>query len=54
LIRWPISAAMTIGKIAAASTDRDNPLFAILTIASAVPEQTLRRVYIYDPQNDWP
>jgi cell shape-determining protein MreC len=47
-----LPAAMTIGKIAAASTDRDNPLFAILTIASAVPEQTLRRVYIYDPQLD--
>jgi len=47
-----LPAAMTIGKIAAASTDRDNPLFAILTIASAVPEQTLRRVYIYDPLPD--
>lgn len=47
-----LPAAMTIGKIAAASTDRDNPLFAILTIASAVPEQTLRKVYIYDPQSE--
>jgi len=49
-----LPAAMTIGKIAAASTDRDNPLFAILTIASAVPEETLRRVYIYDPRNHGP
>jgi len=49
-----LPAAMTIGKIAEASEDRDNPLFAILTIASAVPDEMLRRVYIYDPQLDAP
>lgn len=49
-----LPAAMTIGKITDASSDRDNPLFAVLTIASAVPEASLRRVYIYDPQNEQP
>jgi len=49
-----LPAAMTIGKITAASADRDNPLFAVLTIESAVPEESLRRVYIYDPRNDGP
>jgi len=49
-----LPAAMTIGKITVASADRDNPLFAVLTIAAAVPEESLRRVYIYDPRNDGP
>jgi len=47
-----LPAAMTIGKITDAAADRDNPLFAILTIESAVPEDTLRRVFIYDPQSE--
>lgn len=49
-----LPAAMTIGKITAASADRDNPLFAILTIENAVPESSLRRVYIYDLQTERP
>lgn len=49
-----LPAAMTIGKITEASADRDNPLFAVLTISAAVPEESLRRVYIYDPRNDGP
>ncbi len=49
-----LPAAMTIGKITAASADRDNPLFAVLTIVAAVPEESSRRVYIYDPRNDGP
>ncbi|MEK7755748.1 MAG: rod shape-determining protein MreC, partial [Planctomycetota bacterium] len=49
-----LPAAMTIGKVTTASADRDNPLFALLTIAAAVPEESLRRVYIYDPRNDGP
>lgn len=49
-----LPAAMTIGKVTAASADRDNPLFAVLTITAAVPEESLRRVYIYDPQNNGP
>lgn len=49
-----LPAAMTIGKITAASADRDNPLFAVLTLSAAVPEESLRRVYIYDPQYDQP
>ena len=49
-----LPAAMTIGKITAASSDRDNPLFAVLTIAAAVPEESLRKVFIYDPQPDGP
>jgi len=49
-----LPAAMTIGKVSAASADRDNPLFAILTIAGAVPEGSLRRVYVYDPRRDAP
>lgn len=49
-----LPAAMTIGKVSAASADRDNPLFAILTITGAVPEENLRRVYVYDPQSSGP
>lgn len=49
-----LPAAMTIGRITAASADRDNPLFAILTIAAAVPEESLRKVFIYDPQSEQP
>jgi len=49
-----LPAAMTIGKITTTSADRDNPLFAILTIAAAVSEESLRRVYIYDPQTERP
>lgn len=47
-----LPAAMTIGKITAASADRDNPLFAVLAITAAVLEESLRRVYIYDPQSE--
>jgi cell shape-determining protein MreC len=49
-----LPAAMTIGKITTASADRDNPLFAVLTITAAVPEESLHRVYIYDPQIERP
>jgi len=44
-----LPAAMTIGRVASITPDRDNPLFAILLIESAVSESSLQRVYVYDP-----
>jgi len=43
-----LPAAMTIGKVVRIAPDRDNPLFAHLTVESAVAERDLHRVYIYD------
>jgi cell shape-determining protein MreC len=42
-------AAMTIGRISQARTDRRNPLLCILTVKSTVDERSLRRVYVFDP-----
>lgn len=47
-----LPAALTIGRVAEVAVNRDNPLFAILTVHSAVPEESLRRVYVYDPQGE--
>jgi len=44
-----LPAALTIGRISEITPDRDNPLFAILEVRGAMPEEALRRVYIYDP-----
>jgi cell shape-determining protein MreC len=45
-----LPAAMTIGRITAIQPDRGNPLLAILTVASVVDEESLRRVYVFDPE----
>ena len=47
-----LPAAMTLGRISAIHPDRDNPLFAILTIESALNPDEFDRVYVYDPQNE--
>lgn len=44
-----LPAALTIGRVAAIAGDRDNPLFAVLSIEALVPENSLDRVYVYDP-----
>lgn len=49
-----LPAALNIGKITEIAPDRDNPLFAILTVQSAVAEDSLRRVYIFDPATTEP
>lgn len=49
-----LPTALHIGKITEIAFDRDNPLFAILTVQSAVAEDTLRRVYIFDPAKTEP
>lgn len=49
-----LPAALNIGKITEITPDRDNPLFAILTVRSPVAEDSLRRVYIFDPATSEP
>jgi cell shape-determining protein MreC len=44
-----LPAAMVIGRITHIESDRDNPLFAILTVEPAVAPDSLRRVYVYLP-----
>ncbi len=47
-----LPAALAIGRVVEISVDRDNPVFAILTIQSALAESNLRRVYVYDPRGE--
>jgi len=47
-----LPAALTIGRVAAIAPDRNNPLFAILTIEPAVRESALERVYVFDPRGE--
>ncbi len=49
-----LPAALTIGHVGEIRVDRDNPLFAILTIHGVLPEDALRQVYIYDPRAEAP
>ena len=44
-----LPAALTIGRIEQIETDRSNPLLRILHVAPSLPEDALRRVYVYDP-----
>ena len=44
-----LPAALNIGNVTEIAPDRDNPLFAILTVQSTVAEDSLRQVYIFDP-----
>lgn len=44
-----LPAALTVGKVVDIRPDRDNPLLAILTVESPVDEDSLRRVYVFDP-----
>lgn len=44
-----LPAALTIGRVSEITPDRDNPLFAVVSVRAALPEDALRRVYIYDP-----
>ncbi len=46
-----LPAAMTIGRVLSIAPDRDNPLLAILSVEGAISEESLRRVYIYDPDS---
>lgn len=47
-----LPAALTIGRIGLISPDRDNPLFAILSVDAAVSDESLTRVYVYDPRSE--
>jgi cell shape-determining protein MreC len=44
-----LPAAMAIGRVSHIESDRDNPLFAILTVEATVATDSLRRVYVYLP-----
>jgi cell shape-determining protein MreC len=44
-----LPAALVIGSIERIDVNRDKPLFAVLSVRSAVDEKPLRRVYVYDP-----
>lgn len=44
-----LPAAMTIGTVDAIEPDRRNPLLSILSVQAAVEEDSLRRVYVYEP-----
>lgn len=46
-----LPVAMTIGEVMEIKPDRDNPLLAILTIKGSVDEESLHRVYVYDPDS---
>lgn len=47
-----LPTAMTIGRVTNIRSDRDQPLFSILTIESEIDESWLQRVYIFDPGDD--
>lgn len=49
-----LPAALNIGRITDIAADRDNPLFAILTVQSTISEEMLRRVYVFDPATSEP
>ncbi|UCC32206.1 MAG: rod shape-determining protein MreC [Phycisphaerales bacterium] len=49
LVSGLLPVAMTVGEVVDIKPDRDNPLLAILTIKSSVDEDSLHRVYVYDP-----
>ena len=44
-----LPADMTIGRVTSIDPDRDNPLFAAIAVRGAVTEDSLRRVYVFDP-----
>lgn len=44
-----LPAAMRVGTIVETRVEPSNPLLAILTVASPIEEDSLRRVYVYDP-----
>jgi cell shape-determining protein MreC len=45
-----LPAPMVVGKVVAIGADRENPLLAILNVASTVNLTRLQRVYVYDPR----
>lgn len=45
-------SALTIGKITAIDPDRKNPLLSNLTVTSPMDLDSLRRVYVYDPDDN--
>ncbi len=47
-----LPAPMTIGKIVKIEPDRENPLLSTLTVKSSVDNNSLRKVYIFDPEGD--
>ncbi|MFQ5591861.1 MAG: rod shape-determining protein MreC [Phycisphaerae bacterium] len=49
-----LPAPMTIGKIVAIEPDHQNPLLSTLRVVSSVPQQALRKVYVFDPEGDMP
>lgn len=49
-----LPSAMVIGRVTAIEPDHDNPLLSILTIAPAMDESALRRVFVYDSESAAP
>lgn len=49
-----LPAALTIGRVAEISPDRDKPLLVILSVRAAVASDSLHRVYVYDPTAENP
>jgi len=47
-----LPAPMTIGKIVRIEPDRERPLLSTLTVKSSVDENSLRKIYIFDPDGD--
>lgn len=47
-----LPAPMTVGKISKIEQDRESPLLATLTITSPIDEDSLRKIYVFDPQGD--
>ncbi len=47
-----LPAPMTVGKISKIEPDRESPLLSTLTITSPVDEDSLRKIYVFDPQGD--
>ncbi|MHC4698061.1 MAG: rod shape-determining protein MreC [Planctomycetota bacterium] len=47
-----LPAPMTIGKIVRIDPDREKPLLSTLTVKSSVDNDSLRNVYIFDPEGD--
>ncbi len=43
---------MVVGRVSEIAPNRENPLFSVLTVRTALEEAPLRRVYVYDPRGD--
>jgi len=49
-----LPTALIIGQVVEISSDRDKPLFSVLTIESVANVETMHGVYVYDPDSAGP